>query len=79
VRQYWERFRWWSQRLGRSIQTLVITVLLFLVYVFGFGATRLGAALFFRRYLKLYACDSSKDSLWVDTEGYEMDRLDRQF
>ncbi|MAE71444.1 MAG: hypothetical protein CME06_13375 [Gemmatimonadetes bacterium] len=79
MRRYWDRFKWWSRRLGRSIQAVVITVLLALVYVIGLGLTRLGAELFSRRYLKLYSMDRSKGSLWVDAEGYEANRLDRQF
>ncbi len=79
MKHYWELFRWWSGRLGRAVQTAVVTVLLVFVYLFGFGATRLAAMLFFRRYLKLYTTDRAKRSLWIDAEGYDSDRLHRQF
>jgi len=77
----WERFKLQSQRLGRAVQQVVVTVLLFLLYTIGFGITRVSASVFGRRHLKLYDSPLKEDSYWRDAEGYEpeMEQLLRQY
>lgn len=63
-----------SARVGTAVQTTVLTVLLFSLYVLGMGATRLFASMFGRRYLALYSSEPAP-SYWQDAEGYTVDRV----
>ncbi len=76
-----ERARDGARWLGRGVQRVVVTVLLFLLYVLGIGATRLLVSVAARPFLKLYAMGPPRDSYWVEAEGYELDerRLHGQF
>jgi len=71
--RFGERFRLASQRLGQRVQQVVVTTLLFFVYLVGVGATRLAAVVFARRFLKLYTADSTLESYWIEAEGYNPD------
>ena len=62
-----------SARVGTAVQSTVLTVLLFSLYVLGMGVTRLVAAVFARKYLALYASEPA-DSYWQAAEGYSVDR-----
>jgi hypothetical protein len=75
-----ERFVFRSHQLGRGVQRVVVVVMLTLVYVFGMGATRLLAGLFYKQGLCLFAPVSGTSS-WIDAEGYEPEpvKLFRQF
>ncbi len=77
AQRLWE----WATWLGRGVQRVVVTVLLFVLYVFGIGATRLLTAVAARSYLNLYTLGPEQDSYWVDAEGYELDerRIHGQF
>ena len=69
-----------SARVGIAVQSTVLHVLLWTLYVFGMGLTRLFAVVFGRRYLALY--DSvPAESYWADAEGYsiERERLEREY
>jgi hypothetical protein len=62
-----------SVRLGTSVQSAVLTVLLFSLYVLGMGLTRMFAVVFGRRFLSLY--DSTPaESYWQPAEGYTVER-----
>lgn len=69
-----------SARVGIAVQGAVLHGLLWTLYVFGMGLTRLFAVVFGRRYLSLY--DSvAAESYWADAEGYsvERERLEREY
>ncbi len=68
-----DRIRTVSTRVGVAVQSAVLTVLLFNLYFFGLGLTRLFAIVFGRRYLKLYASEPA-DTYWREAEGYNADR-----
>ncbi len=76
-----ERVRDGARWFGRGVQRVVVTVLLFLLYVLGIGMTRALTAVAARPYLKLYTLGPEQDSYWIDAEGYELDerRLHGQF
>ncbi len=69
-----ERFRIGSRRVGRAVQTGVVTVLLFFVYLVGAGLTRLMARRFSRRFLTMNDLGPAAQSYWQDATGYEQDR-----
>jgi hypothetical protein len=56
-------------RLVRAIQKILITVLLFFVYIFGFGLTLVWAMIFKRELLGRGIKMSS--SFWRKADGYE--------
>lgn len=59
------------QKFVVIVQKILITILLFLVYLIGFGITSLFAILFNR---KLFGVLSQrKNSFWKKAEGYEND------
>jgi hypothetical protein len=62
-----------ARQLGRAAQTVVVTVLLFVLYVLGVGLTRLLVAVFARRYLDMYTTGPAQDSYWIDAPDYELD------
>ena len=71
--RFGERFRFASIRLGQRVQQVVVTALLFFVYLIGVGLTKLSAAVFARGYLKLYSTDLGQESLWLEADGYDLD------
>ncbi len=73
VLRAWERLVFRARQLGRGVQTAVVTVLLFVLYGVGIGLTRLLVAVAARRHLQQYAMGPSKESYWLDAEGYELD------
>lgn len=73
IQHVFERFVFRAQQLGRAVQHVVVTALLFVLYVFGVGATRLLVALAARRYLRMYTTGPVQDSYWLEAEGYELD------
>ena len=81
IAEAFERFKLRSQELGRRVQQVVVTALLFALYFLGFGLTRALVTIFGRRYLRLYHAPLEGDSYWRDAEGYDADpeRLLRQY
>lgn len=67
-----ERIRFYSAKLGIAVQNIVLTVLLFNVYLFGLGMTKLVAMVGFRKYLQLYNTPAA-DSYWIEAKGYSTD------
>ena len=63
-----------SARVGTAVQSAVLTVLLFNLYMVGMGFTRLFAVVFGRKYLALYDSKPA-DTYWQDAEGYTVDRV----
>lgn len=61
------------QRFILALQKIIITVALFLLYVFGLGATALLAAVFCPRLLRPRR---SRDTFWEEAEGYNPDTGD---
>ncbi len=73
IQRAFDRFKDASLRLGRGVQNVVLTTLLFLLYYLGVGLTRVMATLMFRRYLKLLDPPADADSYWIDAKGYSPD------
>jgi len=71
VQRAWERFRFRSRKVGAAVQTVVVTVLLFFVYVLGLGLTRLVASVFARRHLAPFGPGDARESYWLPAEGYD--------
>lgn len=63
-------FKRFVQAYVRFVQKVLITLLLTLLYVFGFGSTYLFAAVFRR---KLLRGSPTGQSVWQSAEGYECD------
>ena len=76
-----ERFKNSSIRFGLAVQSVVVRVLLFLVYIFVVGLTRLFASVFARKHLKVHDNRPESDSFWIEAKGYAYDpeKLKRQF
>ena len=72
LQNLFERFEWRSKQLVRAVQSVVLSVLLFLVYFIGIGLTRILMSVFSRRHLKMFATPK-KESYWLDAEGYTAD------
>ncbi len=76
-----ERFKNGSIQLGLAVQSVVVRVLLVLTYVFVVGLTRLSAAIFARKYLRLHHNTPEANSFWIEAQLYEHnpEHLKRQF
>ncbi len=74
------RVQEWTARLIAFLQPIVVSVLLFIVYLLGVGLTRLGCMLFARRVLAIDQATEANGSFWRDVEGYDPDpvRLHKQ-
>lgn len=69
-----------TARVIAFCQPIVVSVLLFLIYVFGVGATRLWCMVAHRRALQLGAVAAVDGSYWQKAEGYspDLERLHKQ-
>jgi hypothetical protein len=75
-----DRVRRATDRVISFLQPIVVSVLLFFVYVIGIGLTRLVCAIGHRHVLKIDEAVESNGSFWRDAQGYEPDpvRLHKQ-
>lgn len=61
-------------KFSRFMQRAVVTILLFFVYILGFGVTALFARIFARSLLSGRRRDEG--SYWIEAKGYEADMAD---
>ncbi len=77
-----ERFKKYLWAYIRFVQKILITVLLFLTYVFGLGLLRILASVFARSLLRTQWPDGGKDTFWLqprpDEYAPEPDECRRQ-
>jgi hypothetical protein len=80
VERFFARVQDLTARVIAFCQPIVVAVLLFLVYVFGVGLTRLVCAVFYRRVLRVDEAVEVDGSFWRDAQGYTPDpvRLRKQ-
>ena len=62
-----------AQRIIIAIQKILIVVLLFFTYIFGFGLTFVLIMLFNRRFFNMG--HKRKDSFWIKARGYACDAV----
>ena len=69
-----------TDRIIHFLQPIVVTVLLFFVYVVGIGLTRLVCAIAYRHVLRIDEAVETNGSFWRNAEGYgpDRDRLHKQ-
>jgi hypothetical protein len=81
LRGFWEKGRGYARRLGIAVQHVIVTLLLFLVYIIGFGLTRLLMIFIGRERFRQYHLKSSDRTFWFDATGYEQQEKNfiRQF
>jgi len=70
IKLFAERFKAVVSVIVRVIQKILITVLLFLLYFFGFGLTWLIMLIF--RKATLLSLKTKKDSFWKEAQGYQV-------
>jgi len=63
-----------ARALGRRVQTAVVYVSLFFIYLIGIGLTKLLVLFFFRKYLEMFR-PHKKESYWIDARGYNADEV----
>ena len=59
------------QKYIAILQKLFITIMLFMLYIFGFGITFIFVAIFNRRLLGIQKLN--KETFWRDAQGYSAD------
>jgi hypothetical protein len=71
IKKIFEKQKRFIMPIIEKIQKIIVTILLFMLYIVGFGLTAF-AALIFRR--KLLGLDKkTSNTFWEDAEGYEAD------
>ncbi len=74
IERLFERAQDLTARAIAAVQPVVVSALLFVIYVVGVGLTKLVCALFWRDALRIDQAVETDGSFWRPARGYELDR-----
>lgn len=68
LKNLFDRIKWQTRRLGIFVQNVVVTILLSVLYILGFGITKLVILIFDRKQFRFFKKNKNADTYWSDSK-----------